>query len=478
MDNNTEYTPQNKVVFHYKGGKLDPSLNVTHVIVDKRLKTIPNSAFNRCTSLQVVKFECSEKITSVGHGAFFQCVKLESIILPKVVSVGSLAFYQCFALYEIHLPSLHVIEECAFSFCKSLKTIHFPSSLQRISFTAFGGCESLESVQLPPSLQTLGHECFCGCKSLKIAYVPTRALVFSARPFMECNLVMILTEDDVDEIAEQELEKIGRDKMKYSSLQPVLSLKDVNSLIQCLLEEQIPTTYNENNQLHQINDDTSKTTDDLHGEDEYEEIDLKLLSIEELHQACHHHFSEATTRADMSEFSLGHLLIHFPYNNVTAQNLLAELVEICPDLITKQDASQLTPLDHILIEYNHRHYFCDSVAHNNEMGTILLEHYPPDFIHQAIETGFSWNIISFLMSAKREALILPSKKSGFFPFMILAEREYMEEMKARECAPGTLQTEDGRSSMFANTERHAQSLENLSAIYELLRSRPDVLIMT
>jgi uncharacterized repeat protein (TIGR02543 family) len=68
-------------------------------------------------------------VTSIGSVAFYQCIGLTSITLPKVTSIGNDAFYNCSGLTTITLPNVTSIGSSAFAFCSKL-TIYTEASSQ------------------------------------------------------------------------------------------------------------------------------------------------------------------------------------------------------------------------------------------------------------------------------------------------------------------------------------------------------------
>ncbi len=89
----------------------------------------------------------SASVTTVEDSAFWGCISLVSIELPKVTSVGSLAFYNCTSLSSIDLPEVTMIEDCAFTRCSSLCSIELPK-VTSIDMMAFSYCSSLTEIGL------------------------------------------------------------------------------------------------------------------------------------------------------------------------------------------------------------------------------------------------------------------------------------------------------------------------------------------
>ena len=77
--------------------------NVTEDMLDG-LTSIPNSAFNNCTSLASITIPNS--VTSIGGSAFYNCASLASIEIPNsVTSIGGDAFNNCTSLTSVTVES-------------------------------------------------------------------------------------------------------------------------------------------------------------------------------------------------------------------------------------------------------------------------------------------------------------------------------------------------------------------------------------
>ena len=74
-------------------------------------------------------------VTSIGYGAFSECINLTSVIIPN---------------------SITTIEGWAFSKCSSLTSVTIPDSVTEIERCSFQGCSSLTSVTISNSVTFIG----------------------------------------------------------------------------------------------------------------------------------------------------------------------------------------------------------------------------------------------------------------------------------------------------------------------------------
>ena len=89
-------------------------------------------------------------VKSIGKGAFYHCIGLDSISIPNsVTSIGDWAFYHCVGLTSINIPnSVTSIGYCAFYHCVNLTSINIPNSVTSIGNDAFHLCNRLTSINI------------------------------------------------------------------------------------------------------------------------------------------------------------------------------------------------------------------------------------------------------------------------------------------------------------------------------------------
>ena len=113
-------------------------------------------------------------VESIGDKAFYQCERMNSIVLPDSLrSIGSAAFEQCPYLEEIGIPdSVTTIGSSAFSGCRRLTSVSLGDGVTEIGGGAFSGCSSLISLTIPDSVTSIGENAFSGCSGLTSIEIP------------------------------------------------------------------------------------------------------------------------------------------------------------------------------------------------------------------------------------------------------------------------------------------------------------------
>lgn len=165
-----------------------------------KASTIGDEAFYNCSELSSFNLGGNKTLDAIGTGAFTNCVRLESIVLPGTVkSIGAGAFKNtglktfsftnekliieygmlegCQSIEELdlaYLPGGYVgyifgcndMENLSLSIPKSLKEITISGAMEALSSHAFAGCTGLKTVNLPNGIKVIGDHAFYDCKSL------------------------------------------------------------------------------------------------------------------------------------------------------------------------------------------------------------------------------------------------------------------------------------------------------------------------
>ena len=143
----------------------------------------------------ITELEIQDSVTSIGNGAFDNCLKLPSVTIPSsVTSIGNSAFSWCTALTSVTIPSsVTSIGNFAFYYCESLTSVTIPSSVTSIGNYAFSGCSKLASVTIPNSVTSIGFGSFQGCTSLTSVTIPDSVTSIDMNAFDKCSALTSVT---------------------------------------------------------------------------------------------------------------------------------------------------------------------------------------------------------------------------------------------------------------------------------------------
>lgn len=132
------------------------------ITLPQNLTTIGDAAFNSCDSLSTVT-NTSTRLRSVGEHTFYGCRKLTSIELPNAITVGNSAFNACSSLTSVNLPMVESLGASAFAGCKHLRQASLSESLTRINNSTFYGCDSLRTITGCENIDTIDANAFNRC---------------------------------------------------------------------------------------------------------------------------------------------------------------------------------------------------------------------------------------------------------------------------------------------------------------------------
>ena len=164
-----------------------------------------------------------KRVKKIGRDAFFNCIRLEEIVIPNSIeSIGDCAFGNC-ALTEITIPeSVKEIGHNPFTICKNLESINVspdnvyyrsisgvlydrdvttvircPQKTKQVSIPygvtdidrhAFSGCTALSKISIPSSVKTIGSWAFKGCEALSEITIPDSVKEIGRDSFMRCRI--------------------------------------------------------------------------------------------------------------------------------------------------------------------------------------------------------------------------------------------------------------------------------------------------
>ena len=139
---------------------------LSRVMLSLETVSIGIDAFKGCASLPIVTLA---KVTTIGSGAFADCVSLTLVNLPEsVTTIGTYAFSGCTGLNTVHMgKKVSSIGASAFSGCTRLEKINIPQEVAAIDEFTFYGCAKLPQITLPAAVESVGYNAFAGCEGLK-----------------------------------------------------------------------------------------------------------------------------------------------------------------------------------------------------------------------------------------------------------------------------------------------------------------------
>jgi hypothetical protein len=133
-------------------------------------------------------------ITYVPNKSFFNCSKLNRVILNNVNHIGDFAFGICLELKEINIPpSVSVIGPHAFTFCGGLTQLTIPSTVYKIGPSAFQNCSNLKNLTIENGCKIIGNSAFKNCYALKSITIPKSVIKIGDSAFQMCQSMETLT---------------------------------------------------------------------------------------------------------------------------------------------------------------------------------------------------------------------------------------------------------------------------------------------
>ncbi len=206
------------------GNLIIPS-SVTTGSVTLFVTAIDNAAFRGCDGLTSVSIPSS--VTSIGYNAFMSCYSLDTLtvdannptydsrnncnaIIEKstnkliigtnnstipntVTAIGKEAFFNCYRLDSVIIPdAVTTIETNAFGHCTGLSSLIIGNSVTSIQSAAFADCYSLISVTIPELVTTIEPNTFINCSRLTRLTIGKSVTTIRNYAFYGCNNVTTL----------------------------------------------------------------------------------------------------------------------------------------------------------------------------------------------------------------------------------------------------------------------------------------------
>ena len=146
--------------------------------------------------------ENTYSVTSIGNGAFLDCISLTSVTIPgSVTSIGDHAFSLCEGLTSVTIPDgVTSIGDYAFWNCSGLTSVTIPGSVTSIGKSAFSECRSLTSVDILDGVTSIGDFAFTACDGLTSVAIPDSVTSIGDFAFFRTGLTSITIPDSVTSI--------------------------------------------------------------------------------------------------------------------------------------------------------------------------------------------------------------------------------------------------------------------------------------
>ena len=171
---------------------------IVDVTMDAGLANIGEKAF---AGTGITSAEIPNSVTSIGAGAFENCVQLNELVLPSAVTkIADSTFAGCTELRKI-----------TFRGCTGSSGVTFPDSVTSIGKYAFSGCKGLTTVSLPQGAVSIGKYAFQDCTGLQEIKIPSDSITVSDYAFAGSGLQKVTLGDGVkhiDEYAFADCEKL------------------------------------------------------------------------------------------------------------------------------------------------------------------------------------------------------------------------------------------------------------------------------
>ena len=200
---NPEFASENGVLFNKNKTKLIeyPQARQGDYVIPDTTVEIGHGAFFNCTGLTSVIIPSS--VSKIEGWAFRGCTKLTSVFIPSSVTeisrYNSKAFEDCIGIlsFEVHPDNLKYSSKdgVLFNKCKT-ELIEYPAgrqgdyvipkSVKTICGYAFSGCTGLTSVTIPNSVTFIGFIAFLGCIGLTSVFIPESVEEICDVAFLQC----------------------------------------------------------------------------------------------------------------------------------------------------------------------------------------------------------------------------------------------------------------------------------------------------
>lgn len=214
-----------------KGAFLD-CISLVSIQIDK-LSNLSNEAFKGCTSLSTVEIL---GLTYISSDAFSGCKSLVDVNIPDATYVNARAFENCVSLGEIYLDSATTVYSTVFNNCTSLRIINVPemksfeSAVYRAGTTTFPKFSSSLEAFIAPKLTKTSAYMFGSAPNILAVSFKSLSTV-ADNTFSGCNNMMYLNIQSVTSLSELSLANCKIDFIDARNLQTAAALPDNSGIM-------------------------------------------------------------------------------------------------------------------------------------------------------------------------------------------------------------------------------------------------------
>ena len=194
-------------ITYYLGA--DKEVVIPSTINGKKVTSIGHGAFMECINIE--KITIPDSVTTIDYNAFSDCPNLVSITIPcNVTSIGAYSFNGCEKLTSITVDSKnkYYLSEDGVLFNKTKtelvaypagnlrKEYTIPDGVKSLNKRAFLGAVNLTNLKIPDSVKTIGEGEFYGCKNLENINIPNGVKKIDSFTFYLCESLTNITIPD------------------------------------------------------------------------------------------------------------------------------------------------------------------------------------------------------------------------------------------------------------------------------------------